>query len=338
MTRSPTMKDVAQAAGVSVMTVSRAFKHDASVKEQTRELIHKTAEEMGYVFDTMASNLRTQRSNFVAVIIPSVNNANFADTLRGLSDEIEASGRQILLGNSNYSLQREEQLIDQLLQRRPDAIVLTGGRHSDRARQRLKASGIPIVETWDLPEDPVGYVVGFSNAATMATLVDHLVQRGRTKIAFIGGETGSDTRGAERRRGFVDAMVSHGLSPDRLMGVGSPPASMKTGAEAMARILTTYPDSDAVIGVSDLAAFGALTECTRQGVRVPDDIAIAGFGAYEIASVSVPTLTTVDVQPREIGRQSARLILEILDGKTGGLGEHKTIRIPASLSLGDSAP
>lgn len=320
------------------MTVSRAFKDDASVRRKTRELIHKTADEMGYVFDTMASNLRTQRSNFVAVIIPSVNNANFAATLRGLSDEIEASGRQILLGNSNYSLKREEQLIDQLLQRRPDAIVLTGGRHSERARQRLVAAGIPIIETWDLPEDPVDHVVGFSNAETMEALVEHLVSHGRTKIAFIGGDAGDDNRGADRRSGFIAAMSSRNLLADRLVGVGSPPASMQTGADAMSKILSDYPDSDAVIGVSDLAAFGALTECQRRGVSVPEDIAIAGFGAYDIASVSVPTLTTVDVRPREIGRLSARLILEILDGDPGKATRKTFLRVPTTISVGGSAP
>lgn len=332
------MKDVAQAAGVSVMTVSRAFKHDASVKEKTRELIHETAEEMGYVFDTMASNLRTQRSNFIAVIIPSVNNANFAATLRGLADEIEASGRQVLLGNSNYSMKREEKLIDQLLQRRPDSIVLTGGRHSDRARQRLIAAGIPVVETWDLPENPVGHVVGFSNAKAMEALVDHFVWRGRTKIAFLGGDIGDDNRGADRRAGFVAAMAARGLPTDRLVGVGSPPASMRTGAEAMAQLLVDFPDSNAVIGVSDLAAFGALTECQRRNVNVPGDIAIAGFGAYEIASVSVPTLTTVDVQPREIGRQAAKLILDVLDREPHRSLKKKILRVPTNLRIGETAP
>jgi len=114
-----TMKDVAAAAGVSVMTVSRAFKEDGLVKQETRDHIRLTAETIGYVFDGTASNLRTKRSNFIAVIIPSVNSANFADTVRGLSDVVEASGRQILLGISDYDIRREEKLVNQLLQRRP---------------------------------------------------------------------------------------------------------------------------------------------------------------------------------------------------------------------------
>ncbi len=318
------------------MTVSRAFKEDSSVKRETRDHIRQTAEALGYVFDGTASNLRMKRSDFVAVIIPSVNSANFADTVRGLSDVVEARGRQILLGNSDYDVSREEKLIDQLLRRRPEAIVLTGGRHTSRARKLLVSAGIPVIETWDLPEEPIGHVVGFSNAATMEAMVAHLVTSGRRRIAFIGGDASSDTRGADRRRGFVRAMQAHGLAADHLVGIGTPPASMTKGAEAMKQVLRNLPDVDAVVGVSDLAAFGALTECMRQGILVPDQIAIAGFGAYEIASVSVPALTTIDVRPREIGHRTGRMVLSILDGD--GAAFPQISKIEPMLTLAESAP
>lgn len=337
--RTVTMKDVAREAGVSVMTVSRALKDDTSVRDDTRASIRATAEQMGYVFDSMAANLRTQRSNFVAAIIPSINNANFADTVTGLTEVIEDSGRQVLLGNSNYDVAREERLVEQLLRRRPEAIVLTGGRHTPRTRSRLGAAGIPVVETWDLPEDPIGAVVGFSNAATMELLVDHLVTRGRRRIAFMGGDTREDTRGADRRQGFIAAMQARGLPAERLIGGGEPPISMQSGAGAMATLLSTWPDTDAVICVSDLAAFGALTECMRRGIAVPDRIAIAGFGAYDIASISVPTLTTIDPQARRIGRRAGELIVSLLDapGKGGdAAGPSACIRIPTGLSIGGS--
>lgn len=306
------MKDVARAAGVSVMTVSRAFKHDGSVSDDTRIRIRKIAEEMGYVFDTMASNLRSQRSGFIAMTIPSINNANFADTAGGLSEGLHAAGLQVLLGYTNYDILQEEQLVEQLLRRRPEAIVVTGGRHTDRTRHLLIRAGIPVVETWDLPEAPVGHVVGFSNASAVQALVDHLIAQGFTRLAFLGGDTDGDTRGADRRRGFIAAMQRHGLGTDRLIGAGQPPISMREGAEAMGRLLDALPDTDVVICVSDLSAFGALTECQRRGIRVPDQIAIAGFGAYEIASISVPTITTVNPFPRDIGRQTAALIISLL--------------------------
>ncbi|NNU80423.1 LacI family DNA-binding transcriptional regulator [Halovulum dunhuangense] len=313
MQRSVKMKDVARAAGVSVMTVSRAFRKDASVRPETRDAILKVAEDLGYVFDSTAANLRSQKTDFVAVTIPSINNANFAETVAGLSEVLSNEGLQVLLAYTNYDIAQEERAIEQLLRRRPEAIVVTGGKHTPRARRLLEGAGIPVVEAWDLPADPIGHVVGFSNAATMEAMVDHLVAQGYTRIAFIGGDADADTRGADRRRGFIAAMAAHGLTCDRLIEAGPPPISMREGAEAMGRLLDMHPDTQAVVCVSDLSAFGALTECQRRGLGVPRDIAVAGFGAYEIANVCVPTLTTVDPFPRSIGEEVANLILHALD-------------------------
>ena len=317
--KAPTMADVARIAGVSPMTVSRAFKRDASVSEATRSAILKAADQLDYVFDSTASNLRSQRSDFVAATIPSINNANFADTVGGLTEGLKARGFQILLGYTNYDIAEEERLIEQLLRRRPGAIVVTGGRHTDRSRRLLQNAGIPVIETWDLPAAPLGHVVGFSNAAAVRGMVDHFVARGLTRIAFIGGDADRDTRGSDRRAGFIAAMQAHGLDATRLVAAGVPPISMREGADAMARLLQALPDTEAVICVSDLSAFGALTECQRRGVPVPDGIWIAGFGDYEIGAISVPSLTTINPFPREIGARAAQLILDVLDGKQSGV-------------------
>ena len=313
--KAPTMADVARLAGVSPMTVSRAFKRDSSVSEATRETILKAADEIGYVFDATASNLRSQKTDFVAVTIPSINNANFAETLRGLSEGLKARGLQTLLGYTDYDIHEEERLIEQLLRRRPEAIVVTGGRHTPRARRMLQNAGIPVVETWDLPEAPLGHVVGFSNAQAVRGMVDHFVAQGLTRIAFIGGDADRDTRGSDRREGFIAAMRGHGLDASRLIAAGAPPISMREGAAAMGRLLEALPDTQAVICVSDLSAFGALTECQRRGIAVPGRIWIAGFGDYEIAEVAVPSLTTINPFPREIGTRTAALLLEVMDGR-----------------------
>jgi LacI family transcriptional regulator, gluconate utilization system Gnt-I transcriptional repressor len=312
--KAPTMADVARLAGVSPMTVSRAFKADSSVSDTTRHAILQAADELGYVFDSTASSLRSQKTDFVAVTIPSINNANFAETVRGLSEHLKPRGLQILLGYTDYDIAEEERLIEQLLRRRPEAIVVTGGKHTPRARRLLASAGIPVIETWDLPEDPIGHVVGFSNAQAVRGMVDHFVAEGLTRIAFIGGDADRDTRGTDRRAGFIAAMRAHGLDATRLIDAGPPPISMREGAIAMGRLLDSLPDTQAVIAVSDLSAFGALTECQRRSVPVPDRIWIAGFGDYEIAGISVPALTTINPFPREIGSRTAALILDLLDG------------------------
>nr|WP_284392802.1 LacI family DNA-binding transcriptional regulator [Devosia yakushimensis] len=323
--KPPTMQDIARKVGVSPMTVSRALRDGTSVNTQTREAIRQAVEELGYVFDSTAANLRQQRTGFVAVTIPSINNANFADTVRGLSDGLKVHGLQPLLGYTDYDIDQEEALVEQLLRRRPEAIVVTGGQHTPRCRRLLESAGIPVVEIWDLPGQPVGHVVGFSNAAAAGMLIDHLVSTGRTRIAFIGGEAGRDSRGADRRAGFIAAMQRHGLDATRLIAAGVPPVSMLEGAAATRALLQQAPDTDAVLCVSDLVAFGALTECQRLGIAVPDQMAIAGFGNYEVAEICVPPLTTVNPFPEQIGRQTAATLLSLLGLSADNLPQNSKI-------------
>lgn len=323
--KPPTMQDIARKVGVSPMTVSRALRDGTSVNAQTREAIRQAVEELGYVFDSTAANLRQQRTGFVAVTIPSINNANFADTVRGLSDGLKVHGLQPLLGYTDYDIDQEEALVEQLLRRRPEAIVVTGGQHTPRCRRLLESAGIPVVEIWDLPGQPVGHVVGFSNAAAAGMLIDHLVSTGRTRIAFIGGEAGRDSRGADRRAGFIAAMQRHGLDATRLVAAGVPPVSMLEGAAATRALLQQAPDTDAVLCVSDLVAFGALTECQRLGIAVPDQMAIAGFGNYEVAEICVPPLTTVNPFPEQIGRQTAATLLSLLGLSADNLPQNSKI-------------
>ena len=335
---SVTMKDVAKAAGVSVMTVSRAFREDSSIRKETRAAIRQAAEDLGYVFDSTAATLRTQKTGFVAVTIPSINNANFAETVAGLTESLEKEGLQVLLSATNYDTQSEEDAIEQLLRRRPEAIVVTGGNHTPRARRMLQSADIPVVETWDLPADPIDHVVGFSNATCMDVMVNHLTEQGHSRIAFIGGDATADTRGADRRAGFLRAMEKRGLSSVRLIEGGAPPISMREGAVAMARLLDEHPDTDAVICVSDLSAFGALTECQRLGVSVPGDMSIAGFGAYEIAQVCVPLLTTIDPRPKEIGLMAAQIIIDTRKGKPDIQRQSIVPRLVKATSTARDAP
>ena len=312
---APTMSDVARRAGVSTMTVSRALKDGASIAEDTRERIKQAVEDLGYVLDQSARSLSSKRTGFVAVLIPSINNSNFADTTRGLTDALKGTGLQILLGYSDYSVEKEEELIESMLRRRPEAIVVTGGRHTPKGRKLLKNAGVPVIETWDLPPDPVNHVVGFSNAEASAALVHFLHGKGYTKIAFIGGTTNRDTRGADRRLGYERAMHELGLTDARVISFGTPPISMKQGGDALSRLIDQWPEVEAAICVSDLSAFGALVECQRRKWAVPKRIAIAGFGDFEISSCSHPAITTVGVNCYDIGRKTGELLLRAIEGE-----------------------
>lgn len=327
--RPVTMQTVARMAGVSAMTVSRALKHDASVSEETRGRVLEIIKRIGYVPDASARVFATRRSGFVAALVPSLNNSNFADTVRGMTDTFDAARLQMLLGDTQYSLDREEDLIRAFLERRPEAIILTGGVHSERTRSLLAGADAPIVETWDLPADPLGDVVGFSNEAAGAAMVRYLHARGRRRLGFIGGKTQFDTRGAERRAGFRKATKALRLPSSRIVLVGEPPVSMAHAAEALDQMLARWPDVDAIVCVSDLSAFGVLAECQRRGIAVPDTIAIAGFGDFEVARYCHPRLTTIAVDGFEIGRRAAGAALAAIDARQRGeKRKPETVEIP----------
>ncbi|MEM6761714.1 MAG: LacI family DNA-binding transcriptional regulator [Pseudomonadota bacterium] len=307
--KPPTMGDVAQRAGVTTMTVSRALRPGSPVSKETRARIIEAANALGYVLDARAAALSSQRTGFVAVIVPSLNNSNFADTVRGLSEGLGGSGFQLLIGYTDYDVAEEERTVELMLRRRPEALVLTGGVHTERCRTLLRAAALPVVETWDLPEEPLGHVVGFSNATASQIMMRHLYGEGFRRVAFIGGDSSRDTRGLDRRRGYEEAVAALGIGPPRLIEAGPPPVSVRDGAASFKRLMANWPDTDAVLCVSDLSAFGAMSEALRLGLNVPGDVAFAGFGAFDIAEVCYPRMTTTDVGARAIGQEAARVVL-----------------------------
>jgi LacI family gluconate utilization system Gnt-I transcriptional repressor len=315
LTGTVTMLTVARMAGVSAMTVSRALKRHASVSPETRDRVLEIVRRIGYVPDATARVFATRRSGFIAALVPSLNNSNFADTVHGMSEVFDDAGLQMLLGDTEYSLSREEDLIRAFLQRRPEAIVLTGGAHSEGTRRLLASADAPIVETWDLPREPLGDVVGFSNEEAGAAIVRHLYERGRRRIGFVGGKTSFDSRGTQRRAGFRKAARALRLPSDRIVLAGRTPVSMAQGAGALEAMLDRWPDVDAIVCVSDLSAFGVLAECQRRGIDVPGRIAIAGFGDFEVARCCHPRLTTVAVDCAEIGRKAAESALAAVEAR-----------------------
>jgi LacI family gluconate utilization system Gnt-I transcriptional repressor len=232
----------------------------------------------------------------------------------------------MLIGDTQYSLKREEDLIGAFLQRRPEAIVLTGGVHSERTRALLAQADVPVVETWDLPERPLGDVVGFSNREAGAAMVHYLYQRGRRRLGFIGGKTNFDTRGAERRAGFKEATRALGLPNDLVVLAGTPPLTTMQGAELLDAMLKRAPDVDAVVCVSDLVAFGALAQCQRRGLDVPERLAVVGFGDFDVARACHPRLTTIAIDCAAIGHGAAQAALGAIEARRTGAARAPTIQ------------
>jgi LacI family gluconate utilization system Gnt-I transcriptional repressor len=332
------MADVAARVGVSKMTVSRALNRSdsrtRSSSEALRQRILQACREMGYVMDQTARTFSSKRSGFVAALIPALNNSNFSDTAHGLTAAVEASGLQVMLGYTDYDLPTEERLLRAMLTRRPEGVVLTGGSHTPAVRQLLQAAGVPVVETWDLLARPIEHSVGFSNARATADLVRQLHAKGYRRIGFLGGAPESDARGAERRQGFVRAMKALRLDASRVLSVGQAPVSMAHGAQGVAQLVQQWPDVEAVVCVSDHAAFGALMECQRRGWAVPGRLAIAGFGGFEVGAACHPQITTVAVDCTGIGRAAGELLLRAIDAARAGQRlAPETVSLPYRIEL-----
>jgi LacI family transcriptional regulator, gluconate utilization system Gnt-I transcriptional repressor len=317
----PRMADVARIAGVSKMTVSRVLA-GRPVSAATRERVMDVVNQIGYVADAAAGALSSGRSSFVAVLVPSLSSSNFSDTVRGINDVIEPAGMQMLLANTDYDLPREEELVRALLRYQPRCIVLTGSHHTAETHSLLARARIPVIETWDMPSNPIDRVVGFSNAEASRAMVRHLYERGYERIAFVSSASKLDRRGIDRRRGYLKEVRAAGCEPRDItksawtttMAHG---VAMAHGAAALQQLLERWPDTDAVMCASDIHAFGAVMACHRLGLSVPGDIAVAGFGDFEVSRHCYPTITTVSVDAYGIGHATGESLLAALHEAEG---------------------
>jgi LacI family gluconate utilization system Gnt-I transcriptional repressor len=306
------MDDVAREAGVARATVSRAINQPHLVAPATRAAVQAAIARLGYVPDLRAGSLASagSKSRIVGAIVPTLSNAWFADTLDGLSAVLAAQGFQLLLGQTRYDPALSNALLEAFLGRRVDALVLTGALHDADLRERLRRLGLPVVETWDLPADPVDMAVGFSNAGAGRAVAAHLVARQRRRIAFIGAD---EERSLQRLAGLREGLQAAGLPPPETELV-PPPSSIADGGTLLKRLLERVPGLDAVFCNSDTLAVGALFECQRRGLDVPGRLALVGFSDQPIAAQCVPALSTVQVGARAIGEQAGRLLLQRLQG------------------------
>jgi LacI family gluconate utilization system Gnt-I transcriptional repressor len=307
------MADVAQHAGVGTITVSRALRSPQQVSPQVRERVRAAIEATGYVPNFAAGTLKSQRSRMVAAIVPTLRSAIFAETVDALADGLRARGLQLLIASSGYSSEAEESILRTLLGQQPVAVVLTGTHHASGVRALLRARRLPVVETWDLAEDPIDRAVGFSNRAAARAMTLELAARGHRRIAFVGTPPGIEQRAAQRLAGYRDAMAELGLEADVEM-LDDLGVSIASGERAAEALLARPRPPQAAFFVNDVAAFGAVQVCQRLGVAVPKDLAIAGFGDFELARASNPPLTTVRIPGALIGATAARLVLERLAG------------------------
>lgn len=327
------LQEVAEAAGVSTITVSRCINNPARVSEKTREHVLKIADRMGYIPNRLASSLASARSMVIGVVVPTIANPIHGMVLQGATDILEPAGYQVLLGNSRFSKTSELELVRTFLGHRVDGILLTGRDHSDECLELLVRSRTPMVEMFDFNPEPPDMAVGSSNFDAGASLGQYLIGRGRRHIAYVGHTGLDDSRMLARLQGLSKVCEGAGLTPPRHYEISSDPGT-GTGGEVVGTILREAPEIDAVVFAGHQVAVGAIRYSVDVGIAVPDRLAIAAFGDSPIAKWITPSLTTVLFPVRENGIEAGKLMLGRLQGKPY---KQRSIRLGFEILSRDSA-
>ncbi len=307
----PTMEDVASAAGVGRMTVSRALNQPGSVAPATLVAVMAAIERLGYVPNLNAGSLASSKSRIIGAVIPTISNEFFSATISGLSQALSAKSYQLLLGQTNYDEKEETALIDAFLGRRVDGMMLIRSSAPDTLQSRIQRSGIPFLEAWDISNQQIDMLVGFSHKEAGTAAAHYLAGKGHRHLGYIGS---TESRSSSRLAGFRVGAEAHGLSEVAAVTL-SRPAAIADARSTFAALLEQRPQLDAVFCSSDMLAAGVLFECQRRGIAVPGKIAIMGFADLPIAAETCPGITTVRVPSHEIGMRAGEMLLARLEGR-----------------------
>ncbi|WP_137895552.1 LacI family DNA-binding transcriptional regulator [Ramlibacter sp. 2FC] len=308
-----TLADVAQLAGVSPITVSRALRGERAVDPELVARVRAAALKLGYVPDPAARALASRHSSHVAVLIPLLSNALFVDLLEAVQRTLRPAGYQTLIGITHYDASEEELLLREQLLHRPAGLLVTGLERSEATRALIAQSGVPCVHLMEAAGQPGIHSVGFSQVDASAALTRHLLERGRRRIAFAAAQL--DPRTMQRLQGWRRELGAAGLYDPKLEWLNPEPSSLALGGRMFEQIMAQKPGVDAVFFCNDDLAQGALLTALRLHIAVPRRVAIAGFNDLTGSDQMLPPLTTVRTPRAEIGSAAARMLLSLMHGE-----------------------
>ncbi len=311
-TGRPTLNEVARLAAVSPITASRALRGVTTVAPELVEKVRAAAQSLGYVANPAARALASSCSQTVVVLVPSLSNQLFIETLEAIQDVLRPRGLDVVIGNYHYSPEEEEKLMRNHLVNRPRGILLTGFDRTPASHQMLEASGIPCVHMMELDPRQGAYSVGFSQEQAGAKAALHLLGRGRTRLAYMAAQL--DTRVLQRGAGFRQVLEDAGLFDAELQVTTPLPSSIGLGGELFARLLDEHPDVDGIFFCNDDLAQGASLEALRLGVAIPQRVSLVGFNDLPGSAHMVPRLTSIRTPRQEVGQRAAQVLLGLLDG------------------------
>jgi LacI family gluconate utilization system Gnt-I transcriptional repressor len=302
---------VAAQAGVSGATVSRYFNNPEKLSRATAARVREVVNRLAFVPNLLAGGLASNRTQLVAAVIPTIAHSIFSSTIQAICDSLARHGFGVALGLTGVNDEHTDRQLMTIIGHRPNGIILTGTTVNAATRAKLKASGIPTIETWDLPADPIDMVVGFSHAEVGRAVGQYVVKTGRRHVLIIS----SGGARAQARRASFEKVLKKAHLPEPVVITYPGNTTYGHGREAVAGHLDGGGRPDLVLCSSDWSAHGAMDELRRRGVRVPEGIAVIGFGDIEFAAELDPPLTSVKIDGDVIGQQSATFLMKRARGE-----------------------
>nr|WP_033422281.1 gluconate operon transcriptional repressor GntR [Psychromonas hadalis] len=308
--KRPTLQDVANLIGVTKMTISRYLRDPSKVSADMQKKIAVAVEELGYIPNRAPELLSNAKSHAIGILVPSLANQVFSQVIRGIERVTEAAGYQTMLAHYGYSAEREEERISFLLSYHIDGLILSESQHTPRTLKMIATADVPVIEMMDTVSPAIEQAIGIDNFDGGYQMVSAMIEKGYKNIVYLGARL--DIRTQLRLQGYEKAMQENGLQAKSVMTEA--PSSFSLGADLLQKTLTKYPQIDGIFCTNDDLATGAVFECQRQGIRIPQDIAIAGFHGHDFGQSMVPKLATV-VTPREkIGQVTAEQLIARING------------------------
>lgn len=316
---SPTIKDIAEKAGVSYATVSRALNNHKDVNDETRKKVIKIAREIGYQPNAIAQGLVKKETRTIGLVIPDITNPFFPEVASGIEDAAEEAGYTIFLCNTNWSKEREANYLDVLLQKQVDGLIIAPSSENLNHLKRVLQSGRKVIFISRMIRHPNSTSIIIDNVSGAQMAVEHLIDKGHKRIGLIGGFK-DISASRERLKGYRYAMEMNSLEINESY-IKSGDFKRETGHVMMHELLKLKPAPTAVFAVNDLLALGAIQAIKEEGLSIPGDVAVIGFDDIEFASLPEIQLTTVSQPKYDMGRMAVDTLLEILAGDDNNINK-----------------
>jgi len=315
------------------MTVSRVLRNRGDVSEATREKVLQASKQLGYVPNKIAGALASQRVNLVAVVIPSMSNMVFPEVMTGISQVLENTPLQPVVGITHYKPDQEERVLYEMLSWRPSGVIIAGLEHSEASRAMLIAAGIPIVEIMDTDGEPIDSMVGISHRRAGIEMARAIWKNGYRRIGFLGSKMPLDHRARKRFEGLTDELAKNGveIADYEFYSGGS---ALAKGRELTETILKRTPDLDFLYYSNDMIAAGGMMYCLENGIDVPGTVGLAGFNGIELLDGFSTRLATMDACRREVGIKAAEIIAACSENEENS-GKQR-IELTPKLQFGDT--